>query len=247
MRRIRLFHCGDLVTGLSVMLKPEASHHLLQVLRKKMGEQFWIFNGKGGEFEATLLCDNNKKNKKIACVQIGRFYERAVESPLHIHLGQGISRSERMDYAIQKAVELGVAQITPLLTEFCQVQLSENRIDKRVTHWQAIAISAAEQSGRCVVPCVNTPQHFMTWIEQPHDIKLVCCPRTEKNNFILSKALSVKNVAVTIGPEGGLSDSEIDAAFSHQFCSFPLGPRILRTETATVVAMSLLQQQWGDL
>ena len=153
MRRIRIYHKGELSAGLTVMLEQHASHHLLQVLRKKPGERFIIFNGYGGEFDATLV----SANKKTACVEIGQWHERKVESDLFIHLGQAISRSERMDYAIQKSVELGVFEITPLLTEFCQVQLSKERFEKRVSHWQAIAVSAAEQSGRCVVPIVHPP------------------------------------------------------------------------------------------
>ncbi|EKD77804.1 MAG: hypothetical protein ACD_42C00171G0004 [uncultured bacterium] len=225
------------------MLDAGASHHLLQVLRKKVGERFIIFNGQGGEFDATLI----SSNKKTACVAIGEFHERNTESPLKIHLGQGISRGERMDYAIQKSVELGVAEITPLFTEFCQVQLSENRIEKRVAHWQAIAISAAEQSGRCVVPVVHTPISFLEWIQKNNStLKLICCPRqtetlTSENNS------TPKNIAIVIGAEGGFSDREIALALQEKFSTFSLGPRILRTETATVVALTLLQEKWGDL
>ena len=164
---------------------------------------------------------------------------------MHIHLGQAISRGERMDYAIQKSVELGVSEITPLFTEFCQVQLSDNRVEKRVAHWQMIAVSAAEQSGRCAVPHVHTPVTFSEWISQSHQQKIICCPRTEKNNFVSSESL--KNLSVTIGAEGGFSDREVTAAFDKDFQAMTLGPRILRTETATVVAMTLLQKMSGDL
>ena len=120
MRRIRIYHTGNLSSGLTVMLDASASHHLLQVLRKKAGERFIMFNGNGGEFDATLI----STNKKTACVEIGEWHQKIVESELSIHLGQAVSRGERMDYAVQKAVELGVSAITPLLTEYCQVQLS---------------------------------------------------------------------------------------------------------------------------
>ena len=242
MRRIRIYHPNDLSTGVTAMLDAGASHHLLQVLRKKVGERFIIFNGQGGEFDATLI----SSNKKTACVAIGEFHERNTESPLKIHLGQGISRGERMDYAIQKSVELGVFEITPLFSEFCQVQLSENRIDKRVAHWQAIAVSAAEQSGRCYVPVVHAPVLFSEWIVQSHDIKLLCCPKTSANtNF--PAHIPQKKMSVAIGAEGGLSEREIQAALAENFISFPLGPRILRTETAAVVALTLLQERFGDL
>jgi 16S rRNA (uracil1498-N3)-methyltransferase len=241
MRRIRIYYPGELSSGLTVMLDANASHHLLQVLRKKAGERFVLFNGKGGEFDALLT----SANKKTACVEVGQWHERLVESKLSIHLGQAISRGERMDYAIQKSVELGVTEITPLMTEFCQVQLSENRVEKRVAHWQSIAISAAEQSGRCAVPIVHSPLPFMEWIQKDNALKLICCPRHSKNEF--SQLGSEENISIAIGAEGGFSDTEIQSAFSHQFKTMPLGPRILRTETATVVALTLLQQKYGDL
>ncbi len=242
MRRIRIYHTGDLRSGLTVMLDASASHHLLQVLRKKAGERFFIFNGQdGGEFDATLV----SANKKTACVEIGAFYERKTETDLSVHLGQAISRSERMDYAIQKSVELGVAEITPLLTEFCQVQLSENRVEKRVAHWQSIAISAAEQSGRCVVPKVHSPILFSQWIQKNNALKLICCPR--QGNKKLSVDECSKNILLTIGAEGGFSDTEIKNALSQNFIAMSLGPRILRTETATVVALTVLQALAGDL
>ncbi|MDP1573541.1 MAG: 16S rRNA (uracil(1498)-N(3))-methyltransferase [Coxiellaceae bacterium] len=241
MRRIRIFHEGNLTTGITVMLHANASHHLLQVLRKKAGERFWLFNGNGGEFEATLV----SASKKTACVEIGNFFERQTESALHIHLGQAISRGERMDYAIQKSVELGVSEITPLFTEFCQVQLSDNRVEKRVAHWQMIAVSAAEQSGRCSVPFIHMPVTFADWIIQSHQQKIICCPKVEKNNFTGNNV--IKNSSLTIGAEGGFSDREVAAAFDQGFQAMSLGPRILRTETATVVAMTLLQKMGGDL
>ena len=243
MRRIRIFHAGDLSSGLTVMLNANASHHMLQVLRKKAGEQFWIFNGHGGEFEATLT----SANKKIACVSVGAFHVRQTESALLIHLGQAISRGERMDYSIQKSVELGVHEITPLLTEFCQVQLSDNRIEKRVAHWQAIATSAAEQSGRCYVPTINPPLSFSAWIQKNHSTKLICCPRVKKNPHDRLSVTSVDPISLTIGSEGGFSDTEVRAAQDQQFTPLSLGPRILRTETAAVVAITLLQMRWGDL
>lgn len=242
MRRIRIAHTGELASGLTVMLNPNASHHLLQVLRKKAGERFIIFNGNGGEFNAQLI----STNKKTACVEIGEFHERHTESALKIHLGQAISRGERMDYAIQKSVELGVTEITPLITEFGQVQLADNRVEKRVAHWQAIAVSSAEQSGRCIVPLVNEPILFSEWIKQSCALKLICCPRTGSNAILPANA-APRDTALTIGAEGGFSDREVQAALQAGYIAFPLGPRILRTETATVVALTLLQHQLGDI
>lgn len=241
MRRIRIYHKSDLSTGLTVMLDQNASHHLLQVLRKKPGERFILFNGNGGEFDATLV----SANKKTACVEIGEWRERNNESELMIHLGQAISRSDRMDYAIQKSVELGVNAITPLITEFCQIQLSKERFEKRVSHWQAIAVSAAEQSGRCVVPVIHKPVLFSEWVKQTADLKVICCPR--QTEIKTAEKHEKKSVMVAIGAEGGFSDREVHLAQQEAFIVMNLGPRILRTETATVVALTLLQHQLGDL
>ncbi|EKD77748.1 MAG: hypothetical protein ACD_42C00198G0002 [uncultured bacterium] len=240
MRRIRLYHPHHLTTGLTVMLEKNASHHLLQVLRKKTGDTLFVFNEKDGEYDATI----QSEQKKIACIEIGKYHERKTESPLRIHLGQGISRSDRMDYAIQKATELGVAEITPLFSEFCQVQLSAERMEKRIAHWQAITVSAAEQSGRCAVPVVHPVMPFSEWITQNEKIKFICCPRPTEQNMLSEK---IKNCLLTIGPEGGFSQAEIENALQQNFSILSLGPRILRTETATVVAMTVLQSWCGDL
>lgn len=240
MRRIRIYHQGNINSGITVMLDSNASHHLLQVLRKKVGERFILFNNSGGEFDATLI----SANKKTACVEIGAFHPVKTESPLKIHLGQAISRGERMDYAIQKSVELGVSEITPLFTEFCQVQLSENRIDKRVAHWQAVAVSAAEQSWRTAVPIVHQPISFDEWLKKADGVKMICCPRSGKS---AGPAEVSNNISITVGAEGGFSEKEITAAFAHHFIPLSLGPRILRSETAAVVALTVLQITYGDL
>lgn len=240
MRRIRIFHPGELSSGLTVMLEKNASHHLLQVLRKNIGDTFFIFNGKELEYEATLVSNQ----KKIACVAVGKSIVVNTESKLSIHLGQGISRSERMDYAIQKASELGVTEITPLFAEFCQVQLTAERMEKRIAHWQAIAVSAAEQSGRTNVPVVHSPIAFAQWVKLSEKIKWICCPRTQIKKSLPEK---VARCLLTVGPEGGFSQSELTLAEQNDFLFLSLGPRILRTETASIVAMTLLQKEFGDL
>lgn len=240
MRRIRIYHPGNLNSGVTVLLDQNASHHLLQVLRKKSGDRFIVFNGENGEFDAVLVSEH----KKTACVEIGAFHPTQTESALKIHLGQAISRGERMDYSIQKSVELGVSEITPLFTEYCQVQLSANRIEKRVAHWQAIALSASEQSGRCSVPTVHLPISFEQWITQNHALKIICCPRSTPYKVALTKAVQI---SIIIGAEGGFSDRELDAAFQQQFIPMSLGPRTLRAETATVVALTALQMRYGDI
>jgi len=243
MRRVRLYHSEILTDDQDVLLNPEASHHLLKVLRKKPGDIFWVFDGAGAEFEAEIV----GAEKKQALIKIIKKHQPVVESPVSIHLGQAISRGDRMDYAIQKAVELGVAEITPLFTDFCQVKLSKEKFDKKISHWQSIAISAAEQSGRCVVPKIHAPEKFNDWIvNNIAEVKYICCPR------ISCEALSQhgkkpQTISVAIGPEGGFSDIEVGFALPKDFQSLTLGPRVLRTETASVVALTLLQSRFGDV
>ena len=243
MRRIRIYHPQLLSADETATLNSDASKHLLQVLRKKVGDTFIVFDGSGAEFSAEII----GIEKKQAVFKVGQSCFPEVESSLSIHLGQAVSRGDRMDYAIQKAVELGVAQITPLLTEFCQVKLSKERFERKVSHWQSIAISATEQSGRCVVPTVNTPIQLTDWIGQDtSDLKYICCPRMTKNDA-QDSTTRPKTASVIIGPEGGFSDAEVMYAVQEKFQSLSLGPRVLRTETAAVVALTLMQSRFGDV
>ncbi len=167
------------------------------------------------------------------------------ESPLAVHLGQAISKGDRMDYAIQKAVELGVAAITPLYTEHGDVRLKGEREAKKHAHWQAVAVSACEQCGRAVVPVVHEPQPMTEWLARRDEaLRLVLHPGTPG---VLERCDAPASAALLIGPEGGLAEAEVEVAMAAGFQPLTLGPRILRTETAPVVALSLLQHRFGDL
>ncbi|MDX1467394.1 MAG: 16S rRNA (uracil(1498)-N(3))-methyltransferase, partial [Halomonas sp.] len=167
------------------------------------------------------------------------------ESPLAVHLGQAISKGDRMDYAIQKAVELGVATITPLYTEHGDVRLKGERAAKKLAHWQAVAASACEQCGRATLPPVHAPMGLGEWLAARDEaLRLVLHPGTAG---ALEQAEAPASVAVLIGPEGGLAEAEVEAARTSGFAPLSLGPRVLRTETAPVVALSLLQARFGDL
>lgn len=241
MRIPRFYQSQALKEGTSIILSKEASHHLLQVLRFKIGSTLIVFNGEPGEFSGTLT----HIDKKNAVVQLHQWNHPASDSPLPIELGQGLSRGERMDYVIQKAVELGVTRITPLLTERCEVKLSPERAAKRLAHWQAIAIHACEQSGRCLLPTINAPVKLSHWLDEKRDgLQLICDPlsSTRVNTFATPAAATL-----LIGPEGGFSTVEVEAAEKSGFCRVSMGPRVLRTETAAVAALTLLQNQWGDL
>ncbi|MFZ2315321.1 MAG: 16S rRNA (uracil(1498)-N(3))-methyltransferase [Gammaproteobacteria bacterium] len=227
----------------TIRLDEKATHHLARVLRAAVGDHLTIFNGEGGEYEAVIA----HIDKKAVTVELLRFVDRDVESPIHIYLAQGIARGEKMDFIVQKAVELGVSKIIPLVTERCNVRLSGDREEKRIEHWQSVIISACEQSGRNKLPEIMPPQTLAEWLDvATMDHAFVLSPHVEQKLANVSIA-DQSSVAVLIGPEGGLSDQEVSMANQKGFSSLNLGPRVLRTETATVAALSVLQSCYGDL
>ena len=242
MHILRVYYNNDIKSNSSIKLDAKASHHLVRVLRIKMGDALILFNGEGNEYTATLTAIENKH----AIVNVMSEQPGQTESPLQLELGQGISRGERMDYTIQKSVELGVSKIVPLFTERCGVTLTDKRLENRLRHWRNVIISACEQSGRCIIPELATAQPLNTWLTQKRNgLKLVCDPNAEKGLSDLPK--TEKQVTVLIGPEGGLTDEEMQQEKNADFIGFSLGPRILRTETAAVAAVSLLQSHFGDM
>ncbi|PYC35813.1 16S rRNA (uracil(1498)-N(3))-methyltransferase [Pseudomonas protegens] len=219
---------------------PEAqAHYIGRVLRMAEGDALQVFDGSGMEFRGTLV----EVGKKRVRVQLDERFAGQDESPLQIHLGQGLSRGERMDWAIQKATELGVSEITPIFSERCEVRLKDERADKRLLHWRQVAISACEQCGRSRVPLIHPPVLLADWIKQTQaDLKLVLHPVAQP----LESHAKPQTLAFLIGPEGGLSDAEVEQAHGVGFLPARLGPRVLRTETAPVVALAVAQQLWGD-
>lgn len=238
MRLSRFF--VDLPLSLGQHPLPEAqAHYIGRVLRLAVGDAVQLFDGSGQEFVGELV----EVGKKSVQVELRERFAGQPESPLRIHLGQGLSRGERMDWAIQKATELGVTEITPLLSERCEVRLKDERADKRLAHWQQIAISACEQCGRSVVPTINAPLGLPGWLAQTEaELKLVLHPVATP----LASHARPASLAFLIGPEGGLSDAEVQQAQRAGYHPARLGPRVLRTETAPVVALSVAQQLWGD-
>lgn len=240
MRVSRLFLDQPLQADALLRVEGPAAHYLLTVLRLPSGAALRVFDGRGGEFEATLA----EAGKKHALLQLGAATGHDAESPLCSHLGLGISRGERMDYAIQKATELGVSSIAPLFSEHCEVRLAGERADKRQAHWRQVAISACEQSGRTRVPEILAPQPLSTWLAAPPcPLRLVFDQRQAQAVASLPPS---REVALLVGPEGGLSEKEIDAARAAGFIGIALGPRVLRTETAPLAALAVLQYLWGD-
>ena len=241
MRNPRIYTDQPLAKDQVVELTDSAANHVGKVLRMKPEEPLILFNGKGSSWQGTI----QTVAKKTVTVSLETMIDQVTESPLKVHVGQSLSRGERMDYAIQKATEMGVAEITPLFSERCEVKLNAERQEKRVRHWQQIVISACEQCGLNRLPIIHPPENVTDWMEkQDSDLKFVLHHRTDKK---LEGFDQPETVSLLIGPEGGLTQEEITQAESSGFHALALGPRVLRTETAPVTAVSVMQYLWGDL
>ena len=240
----RLFVSGALINGAEVELTGDRARYLGKVLRARVGDPLSVFNGDGPEWPARI----HSIGKNRVVVKLGDSIDAGTESPLKIHLVQGISRGERMDFVVQKATELGVKRITPVLTEYGVVKLNGDRAEKRRDHWQKIAASACEQSGRTRLPLIDAPLPLKHWFgDKPEsvDAELILAPGASVALAGI-KAPQTK-VCILIGPEGGFSDLEYDDANAAGFKAVSLGPRILRTETAAPAALAVMQSLWGDL
>ncbi|MBE0485517.1 16S rRNA (uracil(1498)-N(3))-methyltransferase [Marinobacter sp.] len=242
MRIPRIFTDSPLLVGSHCELDDNAANHVGRVLRMQQGQELRLFNGDGQDYTATIA----QAGKKNVQVEITGAETNRTESPLSIILGQTLSKGDRMDYAIQKAVEMGTTVIVPLATERSDVKLKGDREEKRLRHWQQVAISAAEQCGRARVPNILPVMTVAEWLHysQNANLKLVLHHRTEQSLNTLAKPGSV---ALMIGPEGGLTTNEIARAEQSGFLPVALGPRVLRTETAPVAAIALCQWLWGDI
>lgn len=243
MRIPRIYMDKPLDSGDSIVLDERAFQHAIKVLRLREGNELILFNGTGREYEATL----QQVNKKQATVKITKIEQKDIESPLSVHLALGISKGERMDFAIQKAVELGVTDITPLYTERCVVNLDTKREAKRLEHWQGVMISACEQSGRSRLAKIHKPIDIRRNFSELPDskLKLTLSPYADQSLKQITEPDG--DVLILIGPEGGLSEQEVQMAIQYGFEPVRMGPRILRTETAALTALSTIQMLWGDL
>jgi len=241
MRTFRLFSQTPLPTSGNVSLDSNASHYLLKVLRANIGLQFILFDGSGYDSHVTLV----EASKREAVVRIDQQQLGLTESPLFTQLAIGISKGDRMDTVMQKATELGVNRIIPLFTEHGDVKLKADRLDKKMQHWLGVIHSACEQCGRSMVPQLEQPMRLTEYLEcADADIKFVLYPTSDQ---ALSSINTPHNVALLVGPEGGLSDTEINQAIAANFTPLQLGPRVLRTETAPLAALTMVQYLWGDM
>ena len=226
----RIYHPSDLSENQTITLEKTASNHVVNVLRLRVGNELVVFNGQGGEYLAELVTAGRQ-----AEVLLKQFCDIKREPAISVHLGQCLSRGERMDYAIQKAVEVGVAEITPLFCERSNVKLPSDRIAKKIQHWQGVIISASEQSGRTIVPVLHQPIWLSDWVSQCEGASFIC-------DFNPSDQLThdFQQANLLIGPEGGLTPTEIELAYHYGFQSLHLGNLTLRTETAPIVAITKL-------
>ncbi len=242
MRIPRIYTDQTLICEQNIILENTAANHIHRVLRLKTGSELTLFNGLGGEYKAMI----KSIDKRQVTVKVTHHNTKEIESPLNITLVQGISRGERMDYTIQKAVELGVTRIVPLKTRRCIVKLDEIRAKKKIKHWQKIIVSACEQCGRNQIPTIENITSFEKWLAEQHQaFNLILDPTATLKITELKKPSIAINLFV--GPEGGFDDKELILAQTHQYTCIRLGPRILRTETAPITALSALQTLWGDL
>ena len=238
----RFYHPHKLAPGATVSLTPNAAVHASRALRLQVGDQALLFNGDGNDYACELIVV--KKTEVVAKIKAVQHVDS--ESPVKISLAQAISSGDRMDYTIQKAVEMGVGAIQPIASQRSVVKLSGERAEKRREHWQNVVISACEQSGRAVLPPVAPPLSLPDWLAQPSaaTLRITLSPNAERCLHDLPPPAG--EVCLLIGAEGGLTDEEIAMAASQGFVPVRLGKRILRTETASLAAISAIQTLWGD-
>lgn len=233
-----------MINGGELVLDGDRARYLGRVLRLAVGDEVTVFNGTGGEWSASI----EAMTKSTVTLRVGEHSDPQTESSLKVHLVQGISRGERMDFVIQKATELGVKRITPVLTEYGVVKLDAARAAKRRDHWEGVAASACEQSGRTRLPLIDVPVALKDWFgSKPAEVDAQIILAPGETTPLAEVSVPETKVCVLIGPEGGFSQTEYEDAALAGFKSISLGPRVLRTETAAVAALAIMQSLWGDL
>jgi 16S rRNA (uracil1498-N3)-methyltransferase len=244
MRLSRVYLDSPLALNAVVSLPKEIAHYLSNVLRLHVDDELLVFNSQQGEFRARLI-SATKRAVDIELLEKKRsVHDTAKQASLSIHLALGLSRGDKMDFAMQKSTELGVTEITPLYTEYGEVRLKPERIEKKLQHWQKIAISACEQSGRLTIPVIHKPISLQDLSLRESVNKWMLEP---SGSDALPQSIAENNIVLLVGPEGGFSANEVDWAQCNDFQIVALGSRILRTETAPVAALAILQHKYGDM
>lgn len=239
----RLFSPIQLRANAELSFGSEQARYVGRVLRLRPGDTLTVFDGSGGEYPATI----GTITKQELNLSVGEHISRSVESPLRIRLVQGVSRGERMDIVVQKATELGVQRISPVLTDFSVVKLEPERAAKRRDHWQKVAQSACEQCQRNIVPAIDAPQSLLDWFgDNAGSDKLQLILWADARDSMPAIDMPGSDLTILIGPEGGFSEAEYERATVAGLKAVRLGPRIMRTETAALAAISIAQATWGD-
>jgi len=239
----RLFSPLQLRANAELSFGSEQARYVGRVLRLRPGDALTVFDGNGGEYPATI----GTITKQELNLSVGEHISRSAESPLRIRLVQGVSRGERMDIVVQKATELGVQRISPVLTDFSVVKLEPDRAAKRRDHWQKVAQSACEQCWRNIVPAIDAPQSLLDWFgDNAGSDKLQLILRADARDSMPAINVPGNDLTILIGPEGGFSEAEYERATVAGLRAVRLGPRIMRTETAALAAISIAQATWGD-
>ncbi|MFA6228735.1 MAG: 16S rRNA (uracil(1498)-N(3))-methyltransferase [Rhodanobacter sp.] len=243
MRTIRIHVDLPLAIGSEFALPAQAGEHVTRVLRQVVGDRLNLFNGDGCDYTASIM----SVGKREVVVRIESSLALSNESPLKLTLAQGVARGEKMDLIVQKATELGVTCIVPLLTERSEVKLDASRAEKRLAHWRAVAASACEQSGRAALPHITATQPLAAWLDglgRGNALRLALLP--EAGHSARELQFGGAEGLLVVGPEGGLGERDIAALSAAGFVGLRLGPRVLRTETAGLAALAALQALHGD-
>lgn len=243
MRIPRIYTADDqLQVGTMVSLDREASNHLSRVLRLRVGNEVVLFNGDGHDYQGKIeAIERNQVQVHLLQAQ-----EINVESPLHIHLYQGVTRGDKMDLTLQKGVELGIKEFTPIITERCGVKLDEKRWAKKVQHWEKVIISACEQCGRNQIPKLNPVTPLSEAISNRSGQDFFLHPDAETQFKRYGAVNFEQSISLWVGPEGGFSEPEVEEVKRSDITPLSLGPRVLRTETAALAAVSVINSVWGD-
>lgn len=237
----RFYYPENLQINKTLALSPEVHRHAIQVLRLKINEPLILFNGEGGEYLAKIT----RAEKRHSEVYIERFDDIDRESSLQTTLVLSLIKPDKMDFAIQKSVELGVNAIQPVITDRSVIKIKNDKQDKKLQHWQGIIIAACEQSGRTKIPTVKSPIKLDDWLQQKSDaLRIMMLPTAQKRAIDLPQT---QNIELLIGPEGGFTDQEEDKCLQQGLETIVFGKRVFRAETAAIAGLSVLQQRFGDL
>jgi 16S rRNA (uracil1498-N3)-methyltransferase len=240
------FYCPQPLTPGAIVDLPEAVAHHLHVVRQQPGDELVLFNGNGGEVRARLA----EIGKRRASAEVLVHQAVEAELPYPVTLAQGLPEGSKMDWIVEKAVELGVSSVVPLAAQRSVVRLAGERADKRLAHWQAVVISASEQCGRNRLAEVAPVQDFRHWIAQPQPAeatRILLTPRATESLAAWARVTPARAACLLVGPEGGFSTAEEDAALAAGAIALSMGPRVLRTETAGLAALAILAASWGGI